>query len=269
MMRKCSPSLLRIERYRKLDSVVQDAIKARSEGRNDDALRLLVELFDRIKTGAPGTDKLHFITMFEWSQLTEEYRPAYEALVCARDEQMRCLLDGDEIFGNRAAPWPQSRFCLIVDMNQTLKDTRATYELFKQFASLRPAFAQREAYLALPAMVEVGDFVLAQQYLSAPLERLDELNQQASRLPLFPPARVAPRLAAELTNFMRDVILGASVLEGLGRNTEAKSLRSAALSGITSDEMRALAESEIANPGTIMRELTAHQMLVDGANETE
>ena len=235
--------------------VLQDAVTARREGRSDDALRLMAELFDQMTKGVPGTNELLFITLFEWSQLAEAYHPAYEALASARDEQVRRLLDGDDIFGASDVAWPRSRFRVIINMNETLKDSRATYELFIQLLSLQPALAHREARLALPAIVEAGNFALAERYLADPLARLKELNQLANELPLFPPPRAAPRLAAELTIFVRDVNLLAAVHEGLGKDSEAKSLRGAALSGIASDDMRALGQRELAAPGTITREI--------------
>lgn len=117
-------------------------------------------------------------------------------------------------------------------MNETLADAHATYALFLQLLAQRPERARREAFLALPAIVAAGDFALAQQYLSDPLERLAGLNQLASQLPLFPPAGMAPRLAAELMNFVRDVVLKTAVLQDQGRAAEAESLRNAALAGI-------------------------------------
>ena len=81
-----------------------------------------------------------------------------------------------------------------------------------------------------------------------PMERLDELNALALNLPLFPPHRSAPRLTAELSNFVTDV-----------------RLRAAALAGLAQDEMRTLAMRELAEPGAITSAITAHQMAQDEA----
>lgn len=64
-------------------------------------------------------------------------------------------------------------------------------------------------------------------------------------------------------DFVRDVALRATVLEGPGRDSEAKSLRRAAMTGIASDDMRALGNREIAVQGTIMREISNHLMRLD------
>ena len=61
------------------------------------------------------------------------------------------------------------------------------------------------------------------------------------------------------SNAMKAVWLCAATFEGLGRGTEADALRSAALAGIQSEEMRALAARELAEPGTIFRELGEHR----------
>ncbi|MES2149220.1 MAG: hypothetical protein V4508_05430 [Pseudomonadota bacterium] len=238
-------------------AVMNDAMLARKEGRNDDALRLLLALFDELACGAVGIEGHYFITMFEWRQLAGQFRPAHEALARARDEQVRRLLDGDDVFGDLSAPRPQSRFRVIVDINETLKDSRATCELFVRLLSILPACAQREAFMALPAVVEAGDFSLAERYLDDPLERLEQLNRLARDLPLFPPYGAAPRLAVELSNYIKCVVLRSTVLHGLGRGAEGAALRKAALDGIASEQLRELGEREIADPGTIIREISA------------
>lgn len=243
-----------------LDPALKDAIEARHEGRNADALRLLVKLFGQGCRSDTHARASHFLTMFEWNQLAEDYPPAREAMASARDEQVGLLLGGDENFSTGADGWPRSRFQVIVHMNETLKDAGATYALFIQLQSLMPALARRKAFLALPAIVEAGDYALAERYLPDPLAQLADLNALSSELPLFPPDLAAPRLAAELSNFMKDVRLRAATLQGLGRVTEAEALREAALAGISSDEMRALAQREIAEPGTIMCEATDHRI---------
>ncbi|GGY97053.1 hypothetical protein GCM10007388_33410 [Pseudoduganella plicata] len=208
----------------------------------------------------PGRE---FITMFEWSQLAEEYVPARTALASARDDQARRLLAGDCIFGAQTAHWPRSRFMFIVRLDEALEQPRATYDLFLRLSAVRPEEAQREAFLALPAIVAAGDFELAGQYMPQPLARLNQLNELAEGEPLLPAPWTAPRLGAELSAFMADVRLAGAILDGLGRPEEAASLRTAALSGIASDELRSLATQECAMPGTIVRTLVEHQMKLE------
>jgi hypothetical protein len=127
-----------------------------------------------------------------------------------------------------------------------------------------PEAAREAAWTALPALVEAGDFERAERYLPEPLARIEELNALAPKLPLFPPPGAAPRLAAELSNTMKDLRLCVATLEGLGRTGEAAELRSAALAKLGSDEMRELGGRELAEPGAIHRENAARQMAQEG-----
>jgi hypothetical protein len=140
-----------------LDIVVKDALIARQEGRMDEALGHLIALWDEANHGRAHAEASEFMIMFAWQLLAEEYLPAGEALAVARDEQVRSLLTGDELFSNGHNGPRRSRFEIIADMNQTLKDPRATYELFRQLDLLFPALARGAAYCALPAIVEAGD----------------------------------------------------------------------------------------------------------------
>jgi hypothetical protein len=234
------------------------AMEARDEGRFDEALRILEDQFKQMDSGALSVSANHFMTMFEWSMLVEEYPPARQSMARARDEQVERLKHGDERFGGKSSDNPRSRFNVIAEMNKILQESTSTYEVFVELLSARPDAAKRCAFLALPAMVEMGDFTLAERFLGNPLERLDDLNRLAESYPLFPAPGGVPRLAAELCNFTKDVTLLEAVLRGLGRNDEALSLRRAALDGLVNEEMRALSTRELENPGTIVRELTAH-----------
>lgn len=238
----------------------------------DEALGHLIALWDEANHGRAHAEASEFMIMFAWQLLAEEYLPAGEALAVARDEQVRSLLTGDELFSNGHNGPRRSRFEIIADMNQTLKDPRATYELFRQFDLLFPALARGAAYCALPAIVEAGDFTLAERYMADPLDLRDHtalLNRLAGDFPLFPLTLPASsRLAAELSNFMRDVRLRAAVLHGLGRAIEAEELRHDALAGLGSEEMRALALRELAIPGTIIGEIADGRMLLEAAGHS-
>jgi len=238
-----------------LDPDLTAAIAAIRDGRKDEALPLLVALYRQAceegqKTG-PGT----FIVMFTWEQLARDHEPARQALARERDDQAARLLAGDNHVGPPGNTLPRSRFADIVRINEVLGEPHATHSLFKQLIAQQPAIAHGQAWLALPAVVETGDFALAEAYLRAPLTQLDGLNQDALRFPLWPLDGTPPRLAVELANFVKDVLLNADVLCGLGREEEAAALQSAAIAGLASDELRALAARETADPGTILREI--------------
>jgi len=249
-----------------LDPDLLEAVQAHKEGRCDDVLRCLQAVTGRVLTSAEVAKRNGFMTMFQWSLLTEAYAPARDALARMRDEQAARVLVGDFITESAAFGVPGSRFHLVVRLDEMLGDARATAALFARLEALAPEQARRDARAALPALVQAGDFTRAERYLPRdPLNRLDELNALALNLPLFPPDRSAPRLTAELSNFVKDVRLCADTWEGLGRHAEAHALRAAALAGLAQDEMRTLAMRELAEPGAITSAITAHQMAQDEA----
>lgn len=229
------------------DDAVGEAILAQREGRYDEALSLLLGLFAL-------EDDTNFITMFAWSQLIKDHAPAQVAMVRERDAQASRLLAGDLNFGKHDGCRANDRFGVIVEMNETLKDSRATYDLFLQLLALQPEMATRRAWRALPAIVKAQDYVLAERYVRDPLPELPELNSLAQKLPLMPADGTAPRLAVELANFIRAVSLCAAVWRGLGRGAQADALQQAAITGLVNGPMRALALRELAKRGTIFRE---------------
>jgi hypothetical protein len=241
-----------------IDPTLKSILDASEDGRHDESLRLVLDMYAQICRDEADDHGRHFITMFTWDQLAEVYPPARAALADARDDHVKRLLAGDTVFSVRRG-WPRSRFQEITNINTSLDDDQSTYEVFVRLKAVMPEIAQREHFLALPAIVHVGDFALAEQYMPDPLRNLERLNGYADELPLFPARPAAPRLAAELSNFAKDVRLRAAILTGTGRATEAEAMQQAVLTGIRSDEMRTFAEREIVEPGTITRELTARQ----------
>jgi ribosomal protein S18 acetylase RimI-like enzyme len=232
------------------DPALERAMLAQREGRYDDALSLLLDVFAR-------GDETHFITMVAWRGLIALYAPAREAMVRERDAQTSRLLAGDATFGKERDDQPGNRFKVIIDFNEALNDSRATYDLFRQLLNNQPTLAARHTWRVLPAIVEAEDYALAERYISDPLPRLAELNRLAQTLPLMPAGGEPPRLAAELSNFARELSLCTAVWRGLGRGNEADTLRNAAIAGLANDEMRALALRELAERGAITREIAS------------
>ncbi len=239
-----------------------------------EALALLERRYAEAEASpAPGRND-YFMTMFEWKMLAEDYSPAAAALARVRDEQARRLLAGEVHTGSAPVPAGAEepfkrvrRFALIIDMNHTLADPRATHSLFLQLERQSPELARRYAWQALPDIVEAGDLALADRYRGDPLQLLGDVNCNARSLPLLPPPRQAPRLAAELTSLTRDVRIAITVLRGTGREAEADAVRTALLHGLANAELRALAERELDEPGSIDRMMVEHQMAQDAAPE--
>lgn len=245
-----------------------------SEGRHDELLACLEGLYAQVEEAPAPARTDYFMTMFQWKLLIEKYAPAASALARARDEQARRLLAGAPYTGT--ASWLDDhrrmferveRFALIVNMNDTLGDPRATHALFLQLEERQPDLARRYAWRALPAIVEAGDFALAERYRGDPLALLAEVNCNARTWTLFPPGRQAPRLAAELMNLTREARIGIAVLRGLGRQAEAEAVRDGLLCGLANEELRALAERELEEPGAISRRIAEHRMTQDSFTE--
>ena len=253
-----------------VDPRQREAIALRHAGRCEDALALLQALFAEVEREAAPDRSRYFMPMFEWRMLAEEYAPARAALAHLREAQAARLLAGDLYGGSGDRVVPEdhiprrTRFLIVVEINRILGDALATHALFVRLDAAQPELARRYAWLALPDIVEAGDFLLADRYRRDPLERLDEVNRVARSLPLIAPAGAAPRLAGDLMNLTADVQIGMAVLRGLGKDAEALALRGALLAGLESSDVRALAEREMEAPGTINRELVARQITQEG-----
>lgn len=255
-------------------ALVQARRVARDAGREDELLELLLSSFDHLSSGAPRFSTEFFGTMFEWRMLTETYAPAVAAMRHARDAQQRLLLDGDTAFGltNESAerfilPAP-SRFSVIVRFNDMLDDHQATADLFARMLHRQAGIDPFDAQLALPSLVAAGEFAMAGRWLADTTRRLAEINKLAQELPLVAPQGAAPRLAAELMGYVSDVSLTLAVWNGLGRTAEAQALRIAAFDGLLGDELRALAERELASPGAISQQIDAWRQEPAGEGDT-
>lgn len=247
------------------DARHEQVIELHKAGRYAEALALLERQFAEIEGEAAPARTRYFMPMFQLELLLEHYAPARAAMVALRDAQAARLLAGDLYCGTDPAPvknafYRVERFSLVVQMNETLKDVRSTYDVFRQIEAQRPDLARAYAWSALAAMVEVGDFALANRYRREPLSLLQAVNAGARDLPLFPPPRQAPRLAADLTNLVTDVRISMAVLRGLGDSNGSDTLRDALLSGLVSTELKELARRELDEPGTITRAVVEHQM---------
>ncbi|MEH6437576.1 hypothetical protein [Massilia sp. DD77] len=236
-------------------------------GRHDELLALLRKSFDEVEQAvAPERTDL-FFTMFRWSMLAEEFAPARKALEQAREGQIARLLAGDLYVGRDRETSTEEDwylrigcFSLIVQMNETLADAGSTHRLFARLDAEQPGLARRCAWQALPALVEEGDFMLADRYRGDPLQGMDEVNRGVTAFPLFPPPRTAPRLAGMLSNLVKEVGIGVAVLRGLGREQEAVSLRAALLDGLDAEHLREWAARELEEEGALRREVVARQM---------
>ena len=252
-----------------IDLHMEACVRAEREGRYGDALRMVQDRFAALDRGEAGLSGNLFFTMFQWEVLAGCHMPARAALARERDAQAARLLAGEWKFGDPNMPRAPSRFGIIEEMNETLDDPASTHALFVRLLAIAPEPARRLASRALPAIVAVGDFALAEPFLPDPLRWVDTLNDTARRFPMFPPAGTAPRLAGELAGYASDVRLCDATLRGLGREAEASALVEAALAGLPSDELRDWVRRDLASPGAIICAITDHEMALKGIAREE
>ena len=247
------------------DAAQSLVVKLVQEGALGEALSMLEQLFVKAELATSPTRTDVFMTMFQLSLLKDKHAPARAALRNIRDTQAARLLARDIHVGLDSDPPVEEfrrirRFSLIAEINEMLDDHVSTCEVFARLDSDRPELARRYAWTALPALVADGRFALADRYRDDPLKSLEMVNQAAPTLPLYPGPGEAPRLAADLTNLVRDVRIGMAVLRGLGHDERAGALHEALLAGLASDELRDWARREIDAPGAITRGLVERQM---------
>lgn len=239
------------------DPTVDAAIVAHHEGRHAEALPLLMQLLARLEAGSSPA-ALHVVTMFLAQLMAADYPPTLAALQPLRDRQVDKFRDGDLDFSART-----SRFSFIAELNDLLQDPAATCALFVHLDATAPDLARQHAHRALPALVATGNLLLAERYRPDPLRALGDCNALAENCSLFSRTRGADRLAGELMCLMGDVQIALAIFEGTGRAEEAAALRADVVKGLHDEELRALAQRDLASPGAISRALSEHDLALE------
>lgn len=244
------------------------AVAAMEAGRHDEALAAVLAAFERFDRGDHDAPRV-FFTLFLWELLLACHAPARTALVMARDAQLQRVLAGDIELPPGGEPPRRRRLDLVVELNALLGDLAATYQLYQRLRDEQPALARSIAWRAAPAILDAGDFALAEQLVPDPLPRLAYVNEIAASMPLYPRRREPPRLSAELSNLMGEVRHRAQALQGLGRAAEAEQLRRAALDGLANDALRELAQAELVEAGAIGRIIAEQQVAFEEQEEAD
>jgi hypothetical protein len=195
-----------------------------------------------------------------WREVIETYPPARSALEHMRDAQVQGLLAGDALDLTGWSPRRDAGFDTFARMNEMLGELRATRDLFVRLLDEQPHVVARSGGAALPALVDAGDFALAERYLGNPRRWLDIVNETVRHFPLWPVSGEAPRLATELHLMMQELHMRSRIWKGLGREQEARDEADAVIGELATDELRALARAECVAPGYIMQTLVQQQV---------
>lgn len=98
-----------------------------------------------------------------WIELGAEFPPALDALRQIRDRKVADL---------RAGRYDGQLFLDVSAINDYLSEGAATYLLYVELQHRTPAFAAECAPIALPAVVDAQDYVLAKAICGEPSERI-------------------------------------------------------------------------------------------------
>jgi hypothetical protein len=203
---------------------------AAAEGRYEEALREYIWFHDHALKHQPSLYgvRLSFALSY-WIELGKVYPKARRALEKIRARKSGALRGGRK---------DRNLFFDVAAINQYLKRERDTYRLFRTLDAAAPRFAQKCASLAIPAILEAGDFALARRYTPDPdaeLERAAEILNggiAAVRRPR------SPVREAYIENYCGHVKQLIAVLEGAGEASRARAIRKSALKRVGSAAVR-------------------------------
>lgn len=213
---------------------VMDAWSLMYGHRYDEAFVLVGALHQEAQAqgGSAGhpSSPSHLLSM--WGKLAERHAPARAALVRERDRLAALLLDG---------PADRALFRQIASVDDSLGDAAHLRRLFLQVLERDAAQASAYAHAAMPALIEAGDFALAERFLPDP-ERVvrsesEHLNREfASRRRRAYTA--APRIPASIHNYAAEIGKIVTVLEGRGRGADARRILAMAIDAIPATTIR-------------------------------
>ena len=207
---------------------------ATMEGRHEEALQQFIWFHehaleeDRALYGV----RLSFALAY-WKELGDIYPRALRELKRLRDRKAETLLCGA---GNRGL------FHDVEAINETLSQQVKTYTLFVRLLKVQPELAKACASLALPAIVRIGKFRLAEKLMPDPVDRVTrlgaELNDDIERHADKRRGLRAATRKALIHIFVEDVRHLSSILVARRRFEEAEGIRLLALSSIASPSIR-------------------------------
>jgi tetratricopeptide (TPR) repeat protein len=158
----------------------------------------------------------------DWIELGNKYPKALATLKAIRDEKTARLLTGEADRG---------LFHDVESINDHLKESRATVELFKKLDGAQPEFAASVYDIADEALIAAGEYGLAKKYLGDPMERFATAKQRFDEGMDYAKSsrsRDASRTAFEHI-FTEDIVRIITVLDKAGDSAMAREVQSNAL----------------------------------------
>lgn len=200
--------------------------------RHEEALVIAQRLYQEAQAhGGPGGNPALTYATGLWGELAKRHAPAREALVRERDGLAAALLAHPDrrLFGH------------VASLNDRLHDAAHTHALFRQVLEQAPAEAGAFAGFAMPALIAVGDFALAERFLPDPGQLVHEesafLNREVASRRNRPFTR-GPRIPASIHAYAGAVRKILAVLEGRGRRDDARRVRAMAIDAIAATTIR-------------------------------
>jgi hypothetical protein len=176
----------------------------------------------------------------DWVELGKVYPKARRSLDRIRREKIAALRKGK-------GSW--HTFHDVASINRYTDRQRDTYRLFARLHSSRPRLAARCAKVAMPAVVNCGDFKLARRYLEDPdgtlARKARHFTDGMEYARKQPRRRKAAVREAHIHTYCKDVELLIAILRGSGERRRAAVLRKAALALIGPSAVRKAVASRL------------------------
>jgi hypothetical protein len=167
----------------------------------------------------------------DWVDLGNVYPKALQKLRSIRDQKTNLLLAGNT---------DRPLFHDVRSINDFLKDSSATVDLFKRIESANSDFASNIYDLADKALLEAREYALARKYLGDPEKRFATAQRYFEEGIEFAKTSIAPDPARRATEqiFSEDVCLLIRILHHTGDAEVAARIQQAALEMFDDDKIR-------------------------------
>ena len=212
-----------------------------AEGNFEQALEKHVWIHNHALEVNPGYYGVRLsFALSEWVELGSKYPKALATLKSIRDEKTARLLAGDA---------DRELFHDVASINDYLKDTSATVELFKKLDGTHPEFAVSVFDLADESLIAAREYALAKKYLGDPMKRFATAKQRFDQgMKYAASSRMldASRKAYE-NIFTKETVGIITLLDKTGDSQLAREVQSKALAVLNNPAIRNSLTSESQN----------------------